>query len=238
MVAWPGTAAAVEDGDEAFLSLSSLRAIYVGCVQSSLNKLGFNAGVVDGVVGRRTRRSARSYQRTFSQASDLQRLSTATAPQWCEYLSGAHEEVAANFARVKEHIDSIPGLHIVSGDPGVIWVQLSSQTNDSIASALTELIGKSETGRVRGNGKQNTLLVVFNNSLKIGDKVTVQHRYVRPWSRRIPPIRFDYNINKNTPQEPLIIMNSATTQGKGGSLIISLFVNEKIISESTFPIVN
>ncbi len=238
LVVLPGSAAAVEDGDEAFLSLSNLRAIYVGCVQSSLNKLGFNAGLVDGVLGRRTRRSARSYQRKFSEASNLQRLSTATAPQWCEYLSSTHEEVAANFASVKQHIDSIPGLHLVFGDPGTIWVQLSSQTDNSIASALTELIDQSATSSLRGNGKQNTLLIVFNKPLKVGDKVTVEHRYVRPWNRKIPPIRFDYDIGKNTPQDPLIIMNSATTQGKGGSLIISLFVNEAIVSESTFPIIN
>lgn len=215
---------------------STPESIFARCVQSSLDTLGFSVGPVDGIIGRLTRRAIAEYIRKYPEASSQPALSVQTTPDWCEYLSANHEQVAEAYPQAKAAAQRIPEIRVVSGDPRDIWVELSSQTDGSVEDALKTLLDERSRESILGNGKQNALLFVFRDGIEIGDKITVEHRFERPWNRNIPPTSFEYTINESTPLNPLIIMNSTSTQGRGGTLTLSLFHGDELIARKVIPI--
>jgi len=72
-------------------------AVAVRCVQQQLNRLGFDAGTADGIIGSRTFGAAESYIRYMKAGAgepgwNQPDLTAANARHWCEKVADAHAE--------------------------------------------------------------------------------------------------------------------------------------------------
>lgn len=85
----------------------------VSCVQSTLARLGYDAGPVDGALGRRTQLAAESF--AADAGIDLPGLAADNSAQWCEALRGKAQDLP------RFDIASRPGGVLSQGDTERLW---------------------------------------------------------------------------------------------------------------------